>query len=245
METIRTDAEAIAWLEEHGYLHGGTELHNHDGVLCIIDHGLCYRCGGRGNVGYGPFGGVCFRCGGTGRTKREKHTPVKKYAQAKKRNERERERERERYVAEKFKREAEKEERMLEGQRNWCEAHGLGRITFAERDAMREAERAAKRARKTWVGTIGKREEFEVTVVFTTCWDTQWGTTELVAMEDQDGNKLVWRATGCTELDKGMKARIRGTVKDHDTYKDEKQTVLQRVAVLEVLTGMEPEKEAA
>jgi hypothetical protein len=244
MAAIRTNADAIAWLKGEG-LYEGLELHEHDGETCVIERKACGRCGGSGRYPSSAYDGICLRCHGGGR-RRIKHTGLKKYAQAAKRSATAREKRAAEWRAE----QAEREEKMLEGQRRWCEENGYGRITFEERDAIREAERKAAIAKKVWVGTIGEREEFTVTVVAMPSWNTHYGystqTVYCYIMEDPAGNKLIWKSASYTELDRGVTARIKGTVKEHGEREGEKQTILTRVAVLEVLNPeAETEKEAA
>lgn len=75
-------------------------------------------------------------------------------------------------------------------------------------------------------------------------------TKSIYTMKDVDGNLFVWKTGSCLsimtdEVDqfgdpieyyirKGDKIQIKGTVKAHTTYKDEPQTVLNRVKVIKV-----------
>lgn len=99
-------------------------------------------------------------------------------------------------------------------------------------------ERAARVARSQHVGKEKERRTFVVTVVGRASYERQsfqpsWSgnnteTVWIVTMSDADGNTIVskspnWRA------EKGDKLTIKATIKGHDEYKGEKQTIVQRV----------------
>ena len=51
-------------------------------------------------------------------------------------------------------------------------------------------------------------------------------------MIDQDGNALIWWASGSANwLTEGKTYRVEASVKEHDEYKGRKQTTLTRVTV--------------
>ena len=131
-------------------------------------------------------------------------------------------------------------ERKLEGQRNWCEANGFGRITFEEKDAMLKAERDANNSRKVHVGTVGKREVFALTFKGASFHDGFYGTLGIYRFEDADGNDLVWKTTSCADVNnldhKGLTFRVKATVKEHGEYRETKQTVLTRVKIEKQIT---------
>lgn len=58
-----------------------------------------------------------------------------------------------------------------------------------------------------------------------------WGTEiiDICNFEDGDGNFLVWKTGGYINAKLGSMLKITGTVKEHEMYKGDKQTVLQRV----------------
>lgn len=56
----------------------------------------------------------------------------------------------------------------------------------------------------------------------------------LVQFEDENGNALIWRASGSPAwLDHGKMVKVRATVVKHEIYRDVKQTTLQRVSYIE------------
>lgn len=100
----------------------------------------------------------------------------------------------------------------------------------------REAERETRIANARHLGEVGKRLEVTITCEFVASWEGLYGTQFLFAMRDEvTGARLVWRTSSLPDFHRGETARIRGTVKKHDEYQGEKQTVLSRVKTLEVV----------
>jgi len=66
-------------------------------------------------------------------------------------------------------------------------------------------------------------------------FDTQYGTTYIMSFRDDGGNRVVWK-TGSPPWDYqlGFRYTVSGTVKSKDLYRDEKQTSLIRVKLLEL-----------
>jgi hypothetical protein len=100
------------------------------------------------------------------------------------------------------------------------------------RRAAIEVERAARiaaiRAASQHIGSIGERITTAVTVRFVRHIDTQFGTMNIVSMRDDAGNTIV--AKGKFNANEGDKMTIKATIKAHDEYNGEKQTIVQRVA---------------
>lgn len=78
-----------------------------------------------------------------------------------------------------------------------------------------------------FVGSIGERLEIQVKVTGNFPIEGSFGTTILHTMEDYNGNVFVW-ATAAKNWPVGTEKLIRGTVKEHKTYRNTKQTVLTR-----------------
>ena len=76
-------------------------------------------------------------------------------------------------------------------------------------------------------GNIGERLELFLTVEKTIELDGNYGRSTMHLMYDECGNLYVW-TTASKSWSVGSTHHIRGTVKDHRTYKNEKQTVLTR-----------------
>lgn len=91
-----------------------------------------------------------------------------------------------------------------------------------------------KRAASAFVGTVGARETFTVTVLFVRSFETDYGTKYLVEMEDENGNVLKTFSTGDFgyRAERGDSYTIKGTVKSHETYNGNHSTMLTRVAIV-------------
>jgi uncharacterized membrane protein (UPF0127 family) len=80
------------------------------------------------------------------------------------------------------------------------------------------------------VGTIGKRETFDVILDFVTGYETQYGYTTVLKFRTVEGATIVWKASN-TDVDRsdvGKSYKLTGTVKSHDDYKGQKQTMVTR-----------------
>lgn len=113
-----------------------------------------------------------------------------------------------------------------------------------------------------YVGTVGARVELVVTLMREYSYETTFGyrstTTYIYTMEDAEGHAIVWKTTTPMHIDgedkrgnwcpylicKGDRIVIKATVKDHGSYRDEEQTEVQRVKVLEVVEKAEDVRKA-
>ena len=98
------------------------------------------------------------------------------------------------------------------------------------RSLEQEADRKFVKKSNEYVGAVGKRAVFEVTVLKHMTFDSDFGTTHLFTMADALGNNLVWFASG-NNLDVGDTIKLKGTVKAHNARNGFKQTVLTRCKV--------------
>lgn len=78
-----------------------------------------------------------------------------------------------------------------------------------------------------YVGSIGDRLELELTVTSAIEIENNYGHSTMHIMEDDCGNIYVW-TTASKSWAEGTTKKLRGTVKDHRMYKNNKQTVLTR-----------------
>lgn len=196
----------------------------------------CDRCGGTGYYAVGimngkpvlspHYNGVCYKCGGEGKvfSKWIERTPE--------------------YQA---KLDARREAKMK------AQAEAIAKAQ-AEKEAKAEAERLAKeaeeKARKAisqYVGNVGDKINAVVTYAgsahFTVKSFRGFGTDTMYVhfFLDDKQNKLVWKTSKSlgTWLDngdwlhyeEGDTVTLKGTIKEHSEYKDEKQTVLTRCKV--------------
>ena len=106
----------------------------------------------------------------------------------------------------------------------------------AKADA-REAQRAAERAVSQFVGTVGERGEFTVTVEHTIRFEPYaygWAASYLYLCRDAAGNRIVYKGSASFGA-KGETVKVMATVAGHEEYKGERQTKLSRPKVLETL----------
>ena len=94
----------------------------------------------------------------------------------------------------------------------------------------KEAEKE-QRKRGGYVGEVGKREVFTVTVQRIIPFENDFGIVKLHIMADEQGNNLVWYSSSKV-LEEGQTYKLKATVKEHKEYSGEKQTVLTRCAVV-------------
>lgn len=104
----------------------------------------------------------------------------------------------------------------------------------------RELEHQAEQARREnqWeqesitsnhIGCIGDRIEIKVQEVkCISSWETEFGTTHLYKITDNNGNVFIWKSS--KYLDDGVQT-IKGTVKDHKEFRGTKQTEITRCRV--------------
>ena len=78
-----------------------------------------------------------------------------------------------------------------------------------------------------FVGEIGERLELYLIVERVIDLNDGYGNPIMHLMRDDDGNLYVW-TTASKSWEVGSDHHIRGTVKDHRTYRNEKQTILSR-----------------
>jgi hypothetical protein len=105
---------------------------------------------------------------------------------------------------------------------------------IAKKKAEMEANLEASK-NMTFVGEIGKRQNFVVTIDRVMHFENNFGTTYIITMKDESGNKLVWKTSSAPTLThesvvEGATYKIKGTVKKYEHYRNQPQTVLQRVS---------------
>ena len=191
----------------------------------------CCRCGGSGHGPWIQDGGICYACRGANTVNAGAFLSVRKFTQRVKQEQRQIQRRREQAQY--------KEERKIDGQRDWCERNGHGRITFAELDAKRKAERAAERlvaedcptGRVKITGTVLKTEvrdgiygtQYKMTVK-TDCGYIVWGSipSELQLIDESvehpaDEHGEAWTETLQRSLKQGERVKFTATVEPSST----------------------------
>ena len=215
-----------------------------NGNIQISTRVICDRCGNKEGIFYiGVHNGqlvpshvdqgVCFKCHGRGYVigKQILMTPEN---QAK----HDREIEKKRQKAEE---EAKKREEQI-------------RAEEERRQKEKEAAEAAEKARKAisqFVGKIGEKIDTTLTLKFSAHFEVPsfrgFGTDTMYVHNfvDDLGNVYVWKTSTSVYMkikdmiggddflvaEKGDRVHLKGTIKDHTEYKDEKQTVLTRCRI--------------
>ena len=92
-----------------------------------------------------------------------------------------------------------------------------------------------------YVGNIGDKLEVIVTFIQRYTYEIPsyrgWGTDHMAinVFRDDNGNCFIWKSTSAYfNVAEGSKIKLKGTVKEHSTYKGTKQTLLQRCKVEEL-----------
>jgi hypothetical protein len=83
-----------------------------------------------------------------------------------------------------------------------------------------------------FIGTLKKREIFDLKVKKVTGFTGPYGYTNKYIFEDSFGNIVVWLTSVPAELEEGKKYAIKGTVKEHLEFKGSRQTSISRCEVL-------------
>ena len=186
----------------------------------------CDRCGGTGVYAYCVLngvivptivdGGVCHKCHGAGKVhgKWIERTPEYQAKLDAKRQAK--------WEAERAKIEAERAEREAREK--------------AEREAA-EARIKAEKAISQHIGQVGDKIEIKGTYVRSGSWQQRsfsgYGTDTMYVhtFKDSDGNVFTWKTQNSLGMEYGEPVIIKGSIKSHSEYKDEKQTELTRCKV--------------
>lgn len=123
------------------------------------------------------------------------------------------------------------------------EERGLGLacsiLPVAERELGKVVEGRAAAAVSEYVGEVGKRNEFTLTVMYLNSYETQFGTKTICKFADGAGNRVTWFASGSPDLTVGETVRCKATPKRHEVYKGHKETNVQRLTVIERIAQAE------
>jgi len=96
---------------------------------------------------------------------------------------------------------------------------------LAGRDVKR-AEADAADANTNHVGTVGERQEFDLTAERTYSFNGQFGTTYITIFRDADNNIVVYK--GSIAFERGQKVRGKATIKAHELRNGVPQTTIAR-----------------
>lgn len=185
----------------------------------------CDRCGGAGGSNaWLDTGWTCYKCGGTGKVfaKWIERTPEYEAKLAEQRKAR----------FDKRRKEDEQRRQAFEAQRLAKEE--ADRIAKEDEEARIKAEKAISQ----FVGQVGDKIDITAAYRFSAHFTTHIGWMEetmyIHNFKDESGNTLIWKTTkgiGSLNLQEGDLVHIKGTIKEHSVYKDEKQTALIRCKI--------------
>ena len=100
------------------------------------------------------------------------------------------------------------------------------------REQVKEAERKANPQVQGFFGEVKERlRGLELTVVAVKYIDGMYGTTTLVVFRTAEGKTAKWFASGYKEFELGQEIVADATIKGHETYEGNDQTMLTRVTV--------------
>ena len=78
-------------------------------------------------------------------------------------------------------------------------------------------------------GEVGDRIEETVVITKKLPFNGPYGPSTLYSMKDDNDNVYTWFTSSAADFQEGTQYRIRGTIKEHKMYRNERQTVLNRV----------------
>ena len=84
-----------------------------------------------------------------------------------------------------------------------------------------------------YIGKVGDRLEMDVICKKASVSQSIYGISYFYVFEDKEGNVYTW-GTSARSLDEGVKYHLKGTVKEHTTYRNVCQTALTRCKVEEI-----------
>lgn len=202
----------------------------------------CTRCDGKGYYVIGVNNGqpvlspvdsgICFKCGGSG-------TQFGKWKEYTPEHEAKLEKARQRRRA--------KQEAEAEKVRAQVEAERVEREAREEAERIAEEERIkAEKALSNYIGKVGDKIDTTATYIKTAWFEIPsfkgYGTETMYIHTFKIGNDtVVWKTTATLGrwndkdewegYEEGQEVHLKGTIKEHNEYKDEKQTVLTRCRI--------------
>jgi hypothetical protein len=94
-----------------------------------------------------------------------------------------------------------------------------------------KAEDEARKEIATFVGNIGDKVEITGTLKRAGHYETQFGTVTIFKVIDKNNNVYVWKTATYVNINTDEIVTIKGTIKEQNEYKGEKQNVLTRCKV--------------
>ena len=104
-------------------------------------------------------------------------------------------------------------------------------FTRAQGQAAERVDYAARAAASKHVGQVKERLTFRATVERRSSFEGRFGLTFIYKFRTSEGNAITWFASRDQSIGKGDQVTLTGTVKKHDDYKGEAQTIMTRCKV--------------
>lgn len=108
----------------------------------------------------------------------------------------------------------------------------IAAIISMYRKHLQQEEEKKLRKPSEWYGEVKKRYELKLKCVFLKEFETQYGVTTLFKFVDEDDRLFTWFASNDPGIDQGETYNLKGTIKDHDEYRGQKQTILTRCSLI-------------
>lgn len=125
--------------------------------------------------------------------------------------------------------EADSKTRAIAAVMNWD-----GSVTAElERRERRQKEIEERKANSQFVGEIGERQDFILKHVYSRSFGGYYGTVFIEIFTDMDGNTIKYMGGASLDVEPDGEYTITGTIKKHEEYQGEKQTVIARPKVKE------------
>lgn len=98
-------------------------------------------------------------------------------------------------------------------------------------------EELANKKQSNFYGNVGDRINITGKINRTGHYETQFGLVVIYKITDENGNVFIWKTTSYVEVENNVTVNVTGTIKAHNEYRDEKQTVLTRCKVRECVSA--------
>ena len=97
-------------------------------------------------------------------------------------------------------------------------------------------EELDNRKNSNFYGNVGDKINVIGNITRAGYYDTQFGTVIIYKITDENGNVFIWKTTSCVDAENNETVNVTGTIKEHNEYRNEKQTILTRCKVEECVS---------
>ena len=117
----------------------------------------------------------------------------------------------------------------------WADNYVLEDYSYIEEYIKEQKAKHAPKSDSEYVGEIGDKVELSLTYktyyTFETHYSYYGELNFIYKFADANGNTIVWKTSKALELDEGAQYTVKGTIKEHNEYKGDKQTILTRCKI--------------